>query len=426
MTETVFLRRPKGVSDDMMPEYVHLKKCLYGLKQAAHEWKQHLNSTLQSLNFIQCPSDNCVYVRNSQNGGKIILGTHVDDGLIAATTPELITEFIAEISDIYELTINNPLDSYLNRVITRDFKAKNIFIHQPGYIDKLQSLYPEQINLSPSTPMLPTRDDIDTNPILLSATDQHLYMQKVGAINYLAVNTRPDIAFAVGWVARKMKNPTEFDMNQVNRILSYIFQTKHLGLTFTGQGGVVLSVYVDASYAIHDDRKSHFGICMFIGNFSASIATKSKKAKCMAISSTEAEYLALCEGAKLVAWARQLLSELGYPQPGPTVVYEDNQSTIRMVNNGNDKGRTKHIDVRFHYVREMIENKQIVVQYKPTQDMIADILTKVTPKPIFNQLRPSLLGLSHEKVIKTALITINDVFTSRDGVDHKYTPLANP
>jgi hypothetical protein len=203
--------------------------------------------------------------------------------------------------------------------------------------------------------MLPTRDDIDTNPILLSATDQHLYMQKVGAINYLAVNTRPDIAFAVGWVARKMKNPTEFDMNQVNRILSYIFQTKHLGLTFTGQGGVVLSVYVDASYAIHDDRKSHFGICMFIGNFSASIATKSKKAKCMAISSTEAEYLALCEGAKLVAWARQLLSELGYPQPGPTVVYEDNQSTIRMVNNGNDKGRTKHIDVRFHYIREMIE-----------------------------------------------------------------------
>ena len=77
----------------------------------------------------------------------------------------------------------------------------------------------------------------------------------------------------------------------------------------------------------------------------------------MAISSTEAEYLALCEAAKLVAWARQLLSELGYPQSASIVVYEDNQSTIRMVNNGDDKGRTKHIDVRFHYVREMIENK---------------------------------------------------------------------
>ena len=221
-----------------------------------------------------------------------------------------------------------------------------------------------------------------------------------------------------------MKNPTEFDMNQVNRILSYIFNTKELGLTFTGKGGVVLSVYVDASYAVHDDRKSHFGICMFIGDCSASIATKSKKAKCMAISSTEAEYLALCEAAKLVAWARQLLSELGYPQSAPTVVYEDNQSTIRMVNNGNDKGRTKHIDVRFHYVREMIENKQIVVQYKPTKEMVADILTKATSKPIFTQLRPHLLGLSSEEVIKKALISINDVFTSREGVDSNTITLA--
>jgi len=85
--------------------------------------------------------------------------------LIAATTPELITEFIAEISDTYELTINNPLDSYLNRVMSREFQAKTIFIHQTGSIDKLQSLYPEQINLSPSTPMLPIRDNIDKTPV---------------------------------------------------------------------------------------------------------------------------------------------------------------------------------------------------------------------------------------------------------------------
>jgi hypothetical protein len=96
-----------------------------------------------------------------------------------------------------------------------------------------------------------------------------------------------------------------------------------------------------------------------------------------------------------------------------------------MVNNGNDKGRTKHIDVRFHYVREMIENKQIIVEYRPTKEMVADILTKATPKPIFAQLRPNLLGLSSEDVIKKALITINyynDVFTSRDGVDPNPLP----
>lgn len=272
---------------------------------------------------------------------------------------------------IYEITINNPLDNYLNRVISRDFSTKTITITQPGYIDKLLQTYPPLPGSSlPTTPMLPTRDNVDPSPLLLTPRDCTDYMQKVGSLNYLAVNTRPDISFAVGWVARKMQHPTEHDMLQVTRILNYVFNTRDLGLTFRGQGGVVLSVYVDASYAIHDDRKSHFGTCMFIGSLSGSIATKSRKAKCMAISSTEAEYLALCEGAKLVAWARQFLSELGYPQPNPTVVYEDNQATIKMVNNGNDKGRTKHIDVRFHYIREMIQKGQITMEYKATANMV--------------------------------------------------------
>jgi hypothetical protein len=414
MQEEVYLRRPKGVTDDLMPEYVKLNKCLYGLKQAAHEWKSHLHNSLLDLGFTQCPSDHCVYIKKSQHDS-IIIGTHVDDGLIAATKESLINDFLAQINEKYEITINNPLTHYLNRVIVQDRANKTITISQPGYIDKLKVAFPPQTSNLPSTPMLPHRDNIDKSPILLLPSRRNIYMQKVGSLNYLAVNTRPDIAFAVGWVARKMQQPTEYDMLQVDRIINYVINTKDYGLTFRGKGGVVLSVYVDASYAIHDDRKSHFGTCMFIGDFSASVATKSRKAKCMAISSTEAEYLALCEGAKLVAWARQLLSELGYPQPGPTVVYEDNQATIKMVNNGNDKGRTKHIDVRFHYIREMIEQGQIKMEYKRTEDMVADILTKASEKSVFDKLRPVLLGLSPDE-FKVSLLVLRDVFTSKEGV----------
>jgi hypothetical protein len=385
------------------------------VKQAAREWKSHLHNTLIELDFTQCPSDHCVYIRKN-NDGSLIVGTHVDDGLIAATTQSMITNFLEQLAGKYELTVNDPLSHYLNRVITRDRINKTIHISQPGYIDKLQATFPPQSSFLPTTPMLPHRDNIDSSPILLLPTSRTLYMQKVGSLNYLAINTRPDIAFAVGWVARKMQQPTEYDKLQVDRIMNYVINTRNLGLTFRGQGGVVLSVYVDASYAIHDDRKSHFGTCMFIGDFSASVATKSRKAKCMAISSTEAEYLALCEGAKLVAWARQLFSELGYPKPGPNVVYEDNQATIKMVNNGNDKGRTKHIDVRFHYIREMIEQGQIKMEYKRTEDMIADILTKAPSKPIFEYLRPALLGLTDEEHIKVGLFLSRDVFTSREGV----------
>jgi len=414
MQEEVYIRRPKGVTDDLMPEYVKLNKCLYGLKQAAHEWKSHLHNSLLDLGFTQCPSDHCVYIKKDKHDS-IIIGTHVDDGLIAATKDTMITDFLTQINEKYEITINNPLTHYLNRVITQDKANKTITISQPGYIDKLKAAFPPQSTNLPTTPMLPHRDNIDKSPILLLPSFRNIYMQKVGSLNYLAVNTRPDIAFAVGWVARKMQQPTEFDMAQVDRIINYVINTKDYGLTFRGKGGVVLSVYVDASYAIHDDRKSHFGTCMFIGDFSASVATKSRKAKCMAISSTEAEYLALCEGAKLVAWARQLLSELGYPQPGPTVVYEDNQATIKMVNNGNDKGRTKHIDVRFHYIREMIEQGQIKMEYKRTEDMIADILTKASEKSVFDKLRPALLGLSPDE-FKVSLLVFRDVFTSKEGV----------
>jgi hypothetical protein len=119
---------------------------------------------------------------------------------------------------------------------------------------------------------------------------------------------------------------------------------------------------------------------------------QSKKAKCMTQSSTEAEYLALGETTKLVAWARSLLEELGFPQPEPTIIWEDNKSTILIVNNGNDKGRMKHIDVRSHYIRELILKKQVTIQYMPTEDMVADILTKGVSKAILQRLRPRLLG----------------------------------
>ena len=215
-----------------------------------------------------------------------------------------------------------------------------------------------------------------------------------------------------------MKNPSTYDMQQVDRILHYVISTPDLGLNFSGQGGVTLNVFVDASFAIHDDRKSHYGTCMFIGENSASFATKSRKAKSVTVSSTEAEYMALSEAAKAIMWARQLLDELGYKQEEPTVVYEDNKSTINMVNKGNDKGRTKHIDVRFHYIRELVETNQIVVEYKPTEEMIADMVTKALGKPLYLKFQKKILGIqeyvtkakSIESKLKCAAMAFKSIF----------------
>ena len=184
-------------------------------------------------------------------------------------------------------------------------------------------------------------------------------------------------------------------MLAVDRIFRYIAGTKHLGLTFrkdTSLDGLRLFITVDASFALHDDRKSHYGITMHLGRFSGSCFSSSKKAKSVTLSSTEAEYMALCEAAKLVAWGRQFLQELGFDQILPTIIYEDNQSTIHMVNHGNDKGRTKHIDIRYHYIREKVADRSILIEYLPSLLMISDILTKPLTGSFFLRLKDRILG----------------------------------
>jgi hypothetical protein len=131
---------------------------------------------------------------------------------------------------------------------------------------------------------------------------------------------------------------------------------------------------------------------MHLGRFSGSCFSSSKKAKSVTLSSTEAEYMALCEAAKLVAWGRQFLQELGFDQILPTIIYEDNQSTIHMVNHGNDKGRTKHIDIRYHYIREKVADRSILIEYLPSLLMISDILTKPLTGSFFLRLKDRILG----------------------------------
>ena len=149
---------------------------------------------------------------------------------------------------------------------------------------------------------------------------------------------------------------------------------------------------VDSSYASHLDRKSHYGISIHMNNTSGSCVSVSKKSTIIALSSTEAEYVGMFEASKIILWLRQLLLELGFPPTQPTILYEDNKSAIHISENGNDKGRTKHMDVRYHLIRDLIKTQVINIKYMPTDSMIADILTKPVDKKTFRKLQAQLLG----------------------------------
>jgi hypothetical protein len=397
--EEVYMRRPKGLNDSQMDPIVKLKKCIYGLKQAAFEWRQHLHTTLLSLNFKQNRSDNCVYRKDDLSGNFIILCTHVDDVLCASNSIEYCNAFQVDIQRTYEITINNPLTEFLGMSITRNRDLHSIHIAQPGYLltmrDRYGYLLAADQDTNPAvTPMSAVFPKPSTpNQDFLSSSDQTLYMSLVGSLMYASVMTRDDIKQCLSYLATAMKQATQHHLNTAIRCLSYLLGTSTLGRTFGGPSSTLtLWATADASYACHDDRKSHFGISLHLGPSSGAFHSVSKKAKVMALSSTEAEYIALFETAKLIAWARQFLADLGFKQTEPTTVYEDNLSTIHLVEHGNDKGKTKHMDVRFHFIKELVDNGAIKLQHRSTLLMIADMLTKALASTSFLRLRPYLLG----------------------------------
>ena len=307
------------------------------------------------------------------------------------------TWFLHEIQQFYKITISDPLTEFIGMSITRNFDDHTITLTQPGYIQNLENkfkyLLPSQYQSKfPLTPMAATDSNILHSDEILSPADQDVYMSLVGSLLYLSVMTRDDIKFAMAFTTSAMKQATNFHMATAKRILHYLLGTKLLGRTLGGTSDLTFWATADSSYASHDDRKSHYGFSLHFGNSSGAFYSASKKAKIMAISSTEAEYIALFETAKIIAWARQFLDDLGFPQTSPTLLFEDNMSTILMVKNGNDKGKTKHMDVRYHYIKELVDQGKIILQHLPTTDMISDIFTKPLVSGPYLYLRNKLLG----------------------------------
>jgi hypothetical protein len=397
LQEELYLRRPPGLGDDIMPQVVRLNKCIYGLRQAAFAWRQLLNTTLLKLGFTMLQTDNCVYKISKVIKGQaetLFLGVYVDDILCLGSSNIIIHWFRDEFSKSFTITFNQTVSSFLGMQLIIDRPAKTITLEQQGYIDHLISRFnidTTKVLTFPNTPMS-SNDMIDHAPEKLSITEQTLYMQIVGSLLFLSTRSRPDLSYSVNYLTLFMTNATQVHLKLAHRVLQYIYLTRHIKLTFNGSLGTNFYVMVDSSYATHTDRKSHYGYSIHMNNQSGACITVSKKASLLALSSTEAEYIGMFEASKVIMWLRQFLLELNVPLLEPTTMYEDNKSAIQIVQNGNDKGRTKHMDVRYHYIRELVAEKALRVEYMPTTSMVADMLTKALDPKLFLHFRNSLLG----------------------------------
>ena len=187
-----------------------------------------------------------------------------------------------------------------------------------------------------------------------------------------------------------MRGATEQDHSKLDRVLRYLNATADLGLTLEVSDPITVLGYIDASYGVHVDGKSHTGTVITLGK--GIVYAKSSKQKVVSKSSTEAELIGLSDSASQVIWTRDFLIGQGYQLDAATI-YQDNMSTMALVKKGQSNSeRSRHINIRYFFVKDRVEQGDVKIEYKPTGEMIADVLTKPLQGSLFARLRDKLLN----------------------------------
>lgn len=387
----VFMRAPKGV-EVPKGKCLRVLKSLYGLRQSGREWHLEAAKGLAELGLEPIFADACVFVREDKS---LIIGLYVDDMVILANDISIIREFKEAIAKRWEIKDLGEVKKILGLEVTRNRQTRSIRITQSAFTDEIISEYGFTGARPASTPSGSSQHLEPT-----SASDQLFdvsrYQRVIGQLMYLMRGTRPDICFVVSRLSRYVARPAEKHWKCAMQVLRYLKGTCEYGTAYLGHDiGQKLEGYVDSDYAGDvTDRKSTYGSVFML--YGGPVAWTSRKQQSVSTSTTEAEYVALCQGNKEAIWFRRLLRETGFNQfLGDSLevqIYSDNQGCIALAENPESHSRSKHIGVQYHYSRQLIEYKKIKLNYCPTEDMLADVLTKPLGARAFRECSRKLTG----------------------------------
>ena len=381
LDENIYMEMPEGLETGREDSVMKLNKSLYGLKQSPRLWHEKIRKWLTEFGLKPSPVDPCLFIMK-RNGDTLMLMLYVDD-MIYGGARHLMDEMQKKMSQAFNVTHEGELSWILGMEVQRDRRNKTISLSQNQYLQSVLTKFNMVDCKDKTTPM----EESQTGAEQDQGFEVVNYRSAVGAVMYAMICTRLDLAFAVGNVARFMQEPKQIHWKAVKRILRYIRGTLDTKLIL--QGEVKLTGYVDADYAgDKDTRRSTTGYVFKLGG--GAISWCSKLQPTVALSTTEAEYMALAAGVQEAIYLKQLLATAGYEQ-GTVKLHEDNQSCIALAKNPVFKSRAKHIDVRYHFVRERTQQKEVEITYCPTERMLADTMTKALPKRRFESLRKELL-----------------------------------
>ena len=379
--EEIFMQEPPGYETAQNGAAIkRLRKSLYGLKQAGRKWYDALCRILTDLGFHASIADPGVFIARTSNH-ILILAVHVDDCALTGSSSELINAYKQKLNERYALTDLGPIHWLLGIKISRDRAARTISLSQTAYIESIINRFNLTDAKSASTPMDPgvtlCKTDAPSSPAEAAHMKSVPYREAIGSLMYASVATRPDITFAVSTLSQFLDNPGEAHWEAVKRVFRYLAGTKHLALTY-GEERHDLVGYTDADGASQEHRRAISGSAFLIDG--GTISWSSRKQELITLSTAEAEYVAATHAAKEGIWLRRLLGEISPPIPKTTTLFCDNQAACKIATTDNFHARTKHIDIRYHFIRQTVEDGTFDIVYCPTDDMVADALTKALPR----------------------------------------------
>ncbi|KAK9059981.1 hypothetical protein SSX86_020685 [Deinandra increscens subsp. villosa] len=391
LQEVVYVKQPQGsIKKGSERKVYRLSKALYGLKQAPRAWNLKLNQVLKGLGFKRCQLEQAVYTRKTGNS-MLIIAVYVDDLLVAGTDQKEVDQFKRQMQVNFEMTDMGLLCYYLGIEVQQ--RKDGIVLKQAAYAKKVVELAGLKGCNETKVPMEPgvkLSKEVGGEDVEASS-----YRRLVGSLRYLT-QTRPDLAYAVGYVSRYMQSPKQAHMKAIKHLVRYVSGTLEYGLFYekgTGDGKII--GYSDSNHAMDmDDGKSTSGNAFYYNK--SLISWQSQKQRTVALSSCEAEFMAATYAACQALWLSRLLEEITGLEQKKVQLFVDNKSAIALMRNSVFHGRSKHIHLRFHFIRECIENGQIIVDFVGSDKQKADILTKPLARNKFNEMR-LLLGVKEHK-----------------------------
>jgi hypothetical protein len=391
LKEEVYMEQPEGY-DDGSGRVCKLLRSIYGLKQAPRCWYEEIERCLAEGGFSMSDADHALFFRTS-NGTLVVLLVYVDDLLIACTSISEVMKVKELLKGRYKMKDLGEVSMFLGMHVRRNMTDGWLELGQQRYVSGWRDKFCKVLsglNKGWSTPIDENEAKVLRKGLGLKKkgqervatlemreaghqVDSTLYQSIVGTIMFAATTTRPDLAFSASVLAQFNSDPRERHLDAALRTLQYGISTSHMVIRYERNKGLGVEGFTDSDFAGEGEARSRGAyVFMLCGG---AVSWRSKKQETVARSSTEAEYMALSDGAQEAMWLRRLLVSIGW-EMNTIPLHVDNESAIALARNPVQHSRTKHIDVHWHFIRQAIDREVVLLRSVRSNDQLADFLTK--------------------------------------------------